>query len=280
METGRAVRPLAVTLLCLALAGSPSGAATAAAAAAAGAAPHLRVAARISGKFVSPLGSEPPGFDVEILRRFAAWHHVKAGVQPQLDITEAANVPVLLEAVQKGADLGIGGVTATTERAKLVDFSIPILPVRSVLIAPPEVLAPETWRQHIKGLRVGATVGSTNAAEVEKLATAVGGLKVNTTFATNEAVFDALVGAHRSLDAAVVDLPQYWTTGKQHGLVLVDSLGEPLGMAIVLHKGSPWKPLIDQFLESFTHSSDYFQIIRRYFGNDAEQMVRMSKGSR
>src|SRR3954471_14514990 len=139
METDRAVRALAVALVCLALAASPSGAAPAAASGTpgapgpGGAAPHLHVAARISGKFVSPLGSEPPGFDVEILRRFAAWHHLKAGVQPQLDITETANVPVLLEAVQKGADLGIGGVTATAERAKLVDFSMPILPVRSVL---------------------------------------------------------------------------------------------------------------------------------------------------
>jgi len=35
---------------------------------------------------------------------------------------------------------------------------------------------------------------------------------------------------------------------------------------------------VDQFLEGFTHSNDYFQLIRRYFGQDAEQMVRLSRG--
>ena len=151
MKTMRSFCALAVVALCL----GPATPTARAASPAAGAAPGLHVVARISGKFVAPLGSDPPGFDVEILRRFAAWHHVKTGVQPQLDIKEAANVPALLEAVQKGADLGVGGVTATAERAKLVDFSLPILPVRSVLVAPPGVLAPDTWRQHVKGMRVG-----------------------------------------------------------------------------------------------------------------------------
>jgi ABC-type amino acid transport substrate-binding protein len=147
-----------------------------------------------------------------------------------------------------------------------------------VLVAPPGVLSATGWRQQLKGLRLGATVGSTNAAEAERVGAAAGA-KVDTTFTTNEAVFDAL--DHRGrLDAAVVDLPQYWTTGKAHGLVMVDSLGTPQEMAIVVRRGSPWKPPLDQFLEGFTHSSDYFQLIRRYFGGDAEQMVRMSRGGR
>jgi ABC-type amino acid transport substrate-binding protein len=146
-------------------------------------------------------------------------------------------------------------------------------------VAPPGILDAKRWREQLKGgLRLGATVGSTNAAEVDRLAASIGGVKVNTTFASNEAVFDALGGGTRSLDAALVDLPQYWTTGKQKGLVLVDSVGQPQNMAIVLRKGSPHKAQVDQFLESFTHSNDYFQLIRRYFGQDAEQMVRLSRG--
>jgi len=275
-----AVRPLLV-VGGLVLLAEASGTGLHAAPPAAATAHDIRVFARISGKFVSPPGTEPAGFDADILRRFTSWEHIKTGSQPQLQTTYAPTVPALLEAIQGGkADLGIGGVTATAERAKIVDFSLPILPVRSVLVAPPGVLESASWRQHVKGLRIGSTVGSTNAAQVDRVAAELPGIKVDNHFTTNEAVFEALQGANHALDAAVVDLPQYWTTGKAHGLVLVAELGEPSSMAVVLPKGSPWKAPLDEFLKEFTHSSDYFALIHRYFGQDAEQMVRMSKGTR
>ncbi|HEV8240817.1 MAG TPA: transporter substrate-binding domain-containing protein [Thermoanaerobaculia bacterium] len=270
-----------IAVACLALAGLATAAAHSAqsGAGAAGGPLELRVTARISGKFVSPAGTEPPGFDVDILRRFAAWHKVRSGQEAHLAFSYSSTVAPVLEAVQKGtADLGVGGITATAERAKLVDFSTATLPVRSVLVAPPGILDAKRWREQLKGgLRLGATVGSTNAAEVDRVAASLAGVRTNTSFASNEAVFAALGGA-RQLDAALVDLPQYWTNGKQKGLVLVDSVGQPQTMAIVLRKGSPLRTEVDQFLEGFTHSTDYFQLIRRYFGGDAEQMVRLSRG--
>ena len=240
---------------------------------------ELRVMARVSGKFVAAAGAEPPGFDVDLLRRFNAWQKLHGRQEARLVFAYAPTVPAVLEAIQNGtASLGIGGVTVTAERAKVVDFTAGTLPVRSVLIAPPGVLDPQRWRVLLKGMRLGATVGSTNAAEVDRLAAAIGGVKGNTSFKSNEAVFDALTGDSRGLDAAIVDLPQYWTTGKQKGLLFIDNIGQPQTMAFVLKKGSALKPQLDQFLESFTHSSDYFLLIRRYFGQDAEQMVRLSRG--
>jgi len=248
-------------------------------AAAVEAGPEIHVIARVSGTFVSAAGSEPPGFDVDLLRRFNAWQKLHGRQEARLVFAYAPTVPAVLEAIQNGtASLGIGGVTVTAERAKVVDFTAGTLPVRSVLIAPPGVLDPQRWRVLLKGMRLGATVGSTNAAEVDRLAAAIGGVKGNTSFKSNEAVFDALTGDSRGLDAAIVDLPQYWTTGKQKGLLFIDNIGQPQTMAFVLKKGSPLKPQLDQFLESFTHSSDYFLLIRRYFGQDAEQMIRLSRG--
>jgi ABC-type amino acid transport substrate-binding protein len=242
---------------------------------------QIRVSARVSGKFVSPAGSEPPGFDVDLLRRFAAWYRVRTGREARLEFSYASTVPALLDAVQQGtADLGLGGVTETAERALVVDFSLATLPVRSVLVAKPGVLDAARWRQQLPGLRLGATVGSTNADEVDRIAASIGGVRVDNSFTTNEAVFAALAANPRTLDAALVDLPQFWTTGKQNGLVLVDSVGEPQDMAFVLRKGAPLKAQLDQFLDTFTHSSDYFNLIRRYFGQDAEQMVRLSRGGR
>jgi ABC-type amino acid transport substrate-binding protein len=240
---------------------------------------QVRVSARVSGKFVAPAGSEPPGFDVDLLRRFAAWHRVRNGAEVKLTFSYANTVPALLDAVQQGeADLGLGGVTQTAERQQRVDFSPPTLPVRSVLVAPPGVLESARWRQQIASLRLGATVGSTNAAEVERLAAAIPGIRTNTTYTTNEGVFAALAASPRTLDAAIVDLPQYWTTGKANGLLLVDSLGEPQQMAFVLPKGSPLAAQLAAFLDAFTKTNDYFLLIRRYFGGDAEQMVRLSRG--
>ena len=274
MRTTRILAAVALALVTTA----PPPPARAAAPGAAAADLKIAVTARVSGKFVSPAGTEPPGFDVDLLRRFAAWHRVRTGREPAISYKYSPTVPDLLAAIQAGtADVGMGGVTATAERGKLVDFTLPTLPVRSVVIAPPGVLDPQRWRQQIKGLRLGATVGSTNAGEVGRVAAAIPGVVVKTEFKTNEAVFEALTGPTRSLDAAIVDLPQYWVTGKQKGLVLVDSVGQPQSMAFVLRKGSPLKANLDQFLGEYTHSSEYFQLIRKYFGQDAEKMVRMSR---
>ena len=240
---------------------------------------QIDVVARVSGKFVSPANSDPPGFDVELLRRFASWHQVKTGKPVRLNLTYASTVPALLESIQGGADVGVGGVTATPDRARLVDFSTATLPVRSVVVAPPGLLETARWRQQVQGLRLGATVGSTNAAQVERVAAGSPNVKANTSFTTNEAVFAALEGPTRALDAAIVDLPQYWTTGKQQGLVMVDSVGDPQTMAFVLPKGSPLKKPLDQFLDTFTHTSGYFDLVRKYFGQDAEKMVRLSRGN-
>jgi ABC-type amino acid transport substrate-binding protein len=239
---------------------------------------RIDVTARVSGQFVAPEGSDPPGFDVELLRRFAAWHQVRTGKAATLEIRYTATVPELLEAVRGGADVGIGGVTVTAERRKIVDFSAATLPVRSVVVAPPDVLDPTRWRQQLAGLRLGATVGSTNAAHVDRLSREIAGVRADTTFTTNEAVFAALAKKPRTLDAAVVDVPQYWVAGKQRGLAMVDSVGEPEEMGYILPKGSPIAALLNQFLEAFTHSNEYFQLVRRYFGQDAEKMVRLSRG--
>jgi ABC-type amino acid transport substrate-binding protein len=239
----------------------------------------LEVVARVSGRFAAPAGSAEPGFEVELLRRFAGWHRVKQGREVALEYRYVPVVPTLLEAIQGGADVGLGGITATPERDRVVDFSAAVLPVRSVLVAPAGVLDAARWRQQIKGLRLGAPQGSTNAAEVERVAGEIAGVRVESALATNEDVFAALGASPRRLDAAIVDLPQYWTLGKARGVVVVDNIGPPQSIAFVLPQGSPLKRTLDAFLDEFTHSSEYFVLVRKYFGNDAEQMVRISRGS-
>ena len=109
----------------------------------------LEVVARTSGRFAAPAGSADPGFDAEVLRRFAAWHRVKQGRPVELAYRYVATVPEVLQAMEAGTDVGLGGITATPERDRVVDFSEEVLPVRSVLVAPAGVLDPARWRSSI-----------------------------------------------------------------------------------------------------------------------------------
>ncbi|HXT19368.1 MAG TPA: hypothetical protein VN923_01325, partial [Thermoanaerobaculia bacterium] len=61
----------------------------------------IRVTARVSGKFVSAAGVDPPGFDVDLVRRFAAWHKVRTGQEARLAFSYSSTVAPVLEAVQK-----------------------------------------------------------------------------------------------------------------------------------------------------------------------------------
>lgn len=268
--------PKITTLLCtvaLALTGALPGAAQGGAAAA-----DLRVALRASGQLVAAPGSADPGFDVELLNRFASWYRVKESRSLNLVTTRVETVPELLEAMRAGAyEIGVGGITITEERQAIVDFSEPYLPVRSVLIARQGVFEPTAYRQQLGGKRVAAITGSTNALLVQELARVNPDLRPELGFGTNEELFAALTGNPATLDAAVVDVTHFWTLGRGGRVVLVDLLGEAQGLGFVFPKQSPWRQPIDAFLDEFKGSSSYFNLIRRYFGQDAEDMVRMSR---
>lgn len=239
---------------------------------------ELKVALRTSGQFVSAPGSREPGFDAELLDRFVAWYRVKENQRLSVTSTRLDTVPELLEAMRAGAyHVGLGGITITEERGVIVDFSEPYLPVRSALVARPGALAPASYRQQLAGKRVAAITGSTNALLVEELARETPDLLPELGFGTNEELFAALTGPSPTLDAAVVDLTHFWTFGRGGSVVLVDLLGTAQGLGFVLPKASPWKEPIDAFLAEFRGSRSYFSLIRRYFGQDAEEMVRMAR---
>jgi glutamine transport system substrate-binding protein len=239
---------------------------------------ELRVALRTSGQLVTAPGSDTPGFDVELLERFAAWYRVRENREMELITSRVETVPELLEVMRaRRYDLGVGGITITEERQQLVDFSEPYLPVRSVLVARGGALPTEGYRGELAGKRVAAITGSTNALLVEELARQNPQLVPELGYGTNEELFAALTGASPTLDAAVVDVTHFWTLGRDGNVVLIDQLGDSQGLGFVLPKGSPWKPTMDAFLAEFRRSPGYFHLIRRYFGQDAEEMVRMAR---
>jgi ABC-type amino acid transport substrate-binding protein len=177
----------------------------------------------------------------------------------------------------RNCDLAIGSVTATAERDKKVDFSDPYLPVRLVLIAPAGRLAEGNYKDSLAGKSVGAITGSTSAARVEKLGTEVSNLSGKTHYSSNEELFEALFKEPPDVDAAVTDITHYWNLKEKEDVVLVSSMSEPQGLAVVLPEGSPLKDRVNEFLDSFLHSASYYTLVRQYFGKEASEMIRATR---
>jgi hypothetical protein len=124
---------------------------------------------------------------------------------------------------------------------------------------------------------VGAIAGSTSAARVEKLGTEVSNLVGKTHYSSNEELFEALFKEPPDVDAAVTDITHFWDLKEKKDIVLVDSMSEPQGLAIVLPEGSPLKERVNEFLDNFLHSPSYFTLVRQYFGGEAAEMIRASR---
>jgi len=236
----------------------------------------LRVVFRAgTNVFVSASKEKLSGFDVELMERFFAWHKNRTGRELSVQVALARTVDELLRQVQSGScDLALGSITITGEREKTVDFSTPYLPVRMVLIAPAGRLPQGPYGQILAGRKVGAVEGSTNAAQVLQLQREVSDLTARTVYPGNDQLFAALLSSPPAVDAVVTDITHFWDQKKKAELVLLAPLGPEQGLGIVFPKGSSARPVINTFLGEFLHSASYFGLLRRYFGNDAAEMLR------
>ena len=82
----------------------------------------LRVATRIIAPFVIQNGDRYTGFSIELWEAIAERLNLKSQYQPE------PNVMKLLDAVQSGqADVGVAGISITSKREQILDFSQPII---------------------------------------------------------------------------------------------------------------------------------------------------------
>jgi polar amino acid transport system substrate-binding protein len=237
---------------------------------------ELRLVLRPASRFVVESEGKPTGFEVDLADMFAAWMRNKRGEDVSYRVSLVATVPELLRTVEEEeCDLAIGAITITDERDRTVDFSEPYLPTRTVLIARPGVLAEASPDEALAGNRVGAIVGSTHAERVVELKERVSGLKAVTSFPTNDKLFDALLSG--AIEAAATDVTHYWVLSQRSDVVMVRTLGVQQGLGMVFPQGSSLKPVADEFLREFRHTSTYFNLIQRYFGTEAAKMVKLGR---
>lgn len=235
-----------------------------------------------AGVFVKSDGDRLGGFDIELLERFAAWHQTRYGQSLALRYQQVETIDQLLDLAEaQKCDLAIGSITVTAERAKRVDFSQGYLPIRMVLFAKKGRLAEGPYQQSLRGRTLGALAGSTGVTRIEALRKEVGDLN-SRAYPDYESLFRALLGPSPEIDGIVTDVTHYWVLSLEHDLTMVAPMSDEQGLGLVLPKGSPWKAKIDAFIDELTHAPGYFQLVRRYFGKEASDMLMFSRqgGSR
>lgn len=230
-----------------------------------------------AGVFVSSGPNGLQGFDVELLDRFSAWHKTRYGEAVDLTNIEVASIDQLLEqAAANRCTLGVGSITITPERAKKVDFSKPYLPIRMVLFGRTGRIPKGELSSTLRGRTLGALAGSTGVTRIGQLQKEVSELG-SKSYPDYDALFGALLATDPEIDGVVTDVTHYWVLSQRESLEIVAPMSEEQGLGVVLPKGSPWTTKVDAFLDEFRSTPGYFQLVRRYFGKEASDMLMFSK---
>jgi ABC-type amino acid transport substrate-binding protein len=207
--------------------------------------------------------SESPGFEREVLEGFARLHKLRFEAVPVARWEEA--IPMLLR--QEGDILA--GVSITPERQKRVDFSVELLPARSIVVtrrpgAPVRTLAElraarvaivpnTTWAEALE--KAGVPVA--RALRVEDISGAVEAIQTGHADATVTGVVDFLLQRRKNRDL-------------EAGL----ALGEALSSAWAVRKGSPeLRQALDAYLVELRRSPNWSRLLVKYFGDDAPAIL-------
>jgi ABC-type amino acid transport substrate-binding protein len=207
--------------------------------------------------------ADSPGFEREVLEGFARVQKLRFEAVPVARWEEA--IPMLL---REDGDV-LGGISATRERRQKVDFSVELLPARSVVVtsrphAPISslaalksarlvIVANTTWAEALDK----AGVPTAKAAHVDGLAAAIEAIRANRAEATVIGVVDFFLQRRkqRELEAGLL-------------------LGEPLSSAWAVRKGSPeLRSALDAYLGQFRSSSNWSRLLVKYFGADAPAIL-------
>ena len=208
--------------------------------------------------------SDSPGFEREVLEGFSRIQKLRFEAVPVARWEDA--IPMLL---REEGDV-LGGISATRERRQKVDFSVELLPARSVVVtsrphpsirslaalrrARLVIVASTTWAEALD--KVGIPTAS--AAHVDGLAAAIEALRA------------------RRADATVIGVVDFFLQRrKQPELEAGLPLGEPLSSAWAVRKGSPeLLAALDAYLGQLRHSSNWSRLLVKYFGADAPAILR------
>lgn len=206
---------------------------------------------------------ESAGFEREVLEGFARLHKLRFEAVPIVRWEEA--IPMLL---RQDGDL-VGGMSITPERRQRVDFSVELLPARSIVVtrrpgAPVRTLA------ELRTARLAIVPKTTWAEALEKAGVPVSrALRV----ADISAAVEAIQTGHA--DATVTGVVDFLLQRRKHrDLEAGLALGEALSSAWAVRKGSPGlRQALDAYLAELRRSPNWSRLLVKYFGDDAPAIL-------
>lgn len=211
----------------------------------------------------SQRGGSAPGFEREVLEGFARVQKLRFEVVPVARWEEA--IPMLL---REEGDL-LGGISATPERRLRVDFTVELLPARSIVVTkrphpPIKALA------ELRAARLAIVPGTTWAEALEKAGVPVA--RAQRVADISEAIETIRTGHAEATVSGVVD---FFLQRRRHreleaGLLL----GEPLSSAWAVAKTSPGlRQALDAYLGELRRSPNWSRLLVTYFGDDAPAIL-------
>lgn len=207
--------------------------------------------------------SESPGFEREVLEGFARLHKLRFEVVPVARWEEA--IPMLLR--QQGDVLG--GVSVTPERRQRVDFSVELLPARSIVVTRRPRASVRTLAE-LRTARVAIVPNTTWAEALEKAG-------VPTSRALRVPDISGAVEAIQTghADATVTGVVDFLLQRRKHSdLEAGLALGEALSSAWAVAKGSPeLRQALDAYLGELRRGPNWSRLLVKYFGDDAPAIL-------
>jgi polar amino acid transport system substrate-binding protein len=215
-------------------------------------------------EFFSVSPGSPPGFDQEVLRGFAKVHDIKLEVVT-VDGWDAL-VPALL--ADKG-DVIAGRFTVTDSRRQLIDFTREVFPYRLVVITRKPRPVVRTLEQ-LRAEKVGTTKGSSliDALDAAGIPAAKRDDKIPTGAYVEALKSGRVTAVVWGIECAIPSVRE------DPELQLGMSVGAPGSLAYGVRKGETGLlQALDDQIGSLRRSPVYYSLVRKYFGEDAPQIL-------
>ena len=214
------------------------------------------------------LDHKTPGFDHEVLQRFADLHHVF--LEPVPVASWDALIPALLAG--KG-DLIAGRFTVTESRKKLVRFSAEVFPTRNVVLTRQPhrlVQTVEELREEKVGTIKGTSMAEAIAAAAVPPANVDDGIPTGTLpdALRSGRVSAVVLGVENDIEAQ----------RKDPAIELGTFLGPPSSLAYGVRKeDTALLAALNNYIWSLRHSTTWSRLVVKYFGDSALDVLKKAR---
>ncbi|RVX45991.1 amino acid ABC transporter substrate-binding protein (PAAT family) [Nonomuraea polychroma] len=172
---------------------------------------------------------------------------------------------------EKQFDFDINQVSITPERAQAVDFSKGYYTVKQAVVAiEGGKYAGAKSLAELKDAKIGVQVGTTSLAAVQEIIQPADDPNVY-----NEQIDAVNALKNKQVDALVVDLPTafYVTAAQVENSKIIGQFsstgGAPEEFGLVMEKGSPLKPCVDQAVDALKSKGELAKIEQQWLGSAA-----------